>query len=87
MLQQAAAKEPGTTGADLVTGPTGVSTDRAATWSGRALRVVAYDFGVKQTTLRCLSEFATVTVVPADTPADDAIALEPDGIFLSNGPG
>jgi len=42
---------------------------------------------VKTTTLRCLEEFSTVTVVPADTTAADALALEPDGVFLSNGPG
>ena len=87
VLEQAAAKEPGTTGADLVTGPTGVSTAEPYVVGSGALRVVAYDFGIKQTTLRCLSDFATVTVVPADTSAADAIALEPDGISLSNGPG
>ncbi len=87
VLEEAARKEPGTTGADLVTGSTGVSTAKPYVVGSGSLRVVAYDFGVKSTTLRCLSEFATVTVVPADTPADDAIALEPDGIFLSNGPG
>jgi carbamoyl-phosphate synthase small subunit len=48
---------------------------------------VAYDFGVKTTSLRCLAEFATVTVVPSHTPASDALAMDPDGIFLSNGPG
>jgi carbamoyl-phosphate synthase small subunit len=86
-LFEAAEKEPGTTGADLVTGSTGVSTPEPYVIGSGALRVVAYDFGIKHTTLRCLSEFATVTVVPADTSAGDAIALEPDGIFLSNGPG
>jgi carbamoyl-phosphate synthase small subunit len=49
--------------------------------------VVAYDFGVKATMLRHLGELATVTVVPADTPAADVMELEPDGVFLSNGPG
>jgi carbamoyl-phosphate synthase small subunit len=87
VLEEAASKEPGTTDMDLVTGATGVSTERPYVVGAGALRVVAYDFGVKSTTLRCLSDLATVTVVPADTPADDAIALEPDGIFLSNGPG
>ena len=72
---------------DLVTGTDGVSTPEPYVVGSGSLRVVAYDFGVKSTTLRCLSEFATVTVVPADTPASDAMALEPDGIFLSNGPG
>jgi carbamoyl-phosphate synthase small subunit len=49
--------------------------------------VVAYDFGVKETMLRCLGELATVTVVPATEPAADVLAREPDGVFLSNGPG
>jgi carbamoyl-phosphate synthase small subunit len=50
--------------------------------------VVAYDFGIKQNILRMLTgERCRVTVVPATTPAEDALALKPDGIFLSNGPG
>src|SRR5687767_13132967 len=50
--------------------------------------VVAYDFGVKTNSLREFSKFGCrVTVVPADTPAEDVMALKPDGIFLSNGPG
>ncbi len=50
--------------------------------------VVAYDFGVKRNILRMLSDRGCrVTVVPATTTADEAIALHPDGIFLSNGPG
>ena len=50
--------------------------------------VVAYDFGVKRNILRMLvSRRCRVTVVPAQTPADEALALQPDGIFLSNGPG
>lgn len=54
----------------------------------RRLRLVAYDFGVKRNILRLLVEQGfDVTVVPATTPAADALALEPDGIFLSNGPG
>ncbi len=50
-------------------------------------RVVAYDFGIKEAMLRQLGELATVTVVPAATPADAVLALDPDGVFLSNGPG
>ncbi len=51
-------------------------------------RLVAYDFGVKRSILRLLVEQGfEVTVVPATTPASEALALEPDGIFLSNGPG
>jgi carbamoyl-phosphate synthase small subunit len=50
--------------------------------------VVAYDFGVKRTILRMLaSRGCRLTVVPAQTPASEVLALQPDGIFLSNGPG
>jgi carbamoyl-phosphate synthase small subunit len=50
--------------------------------------VVAYDFGVKFNILRMLaSRGCRVTVVPAKTPAADVLALKPDGVFLSNGPG
>jgi len=50
--------------------------------------VVAYDFGVKKNILRMLAERGCkVTVVPAQTPAADVLALKPDGVFLSNGPG
>jgi carbamoyl-phosphate synthase small subunit len=52
------------------------------------LRVVAYDFGIKQNILRKLVEVGcAVRVVPAATPAADVLALAPDGVFLSNGPG
>ncbi|MEI2455143.1 glutamine-hydrolyzing carbamoyl-phosphate synthase small subunit [Lysobacter firmicutimachus] len=50
--------------------------------------VVAYDFGVKLNILRMLAERGCrVTVVPAQTPAAEVLALNPDGVFLSNGPG
>jgi carbamoyl-phosphate synthase small subunit len=50
--------------------------------------VVAYDFGIKHNILRMLANCGSrLTVVPAQTPAKDALALKPDGIFLSNGPG
>jgi len=50
--------------------------------------VVAYDFGVKHNILRMLAERGCkITVVPAKTSAKDALALKPDGVFLSNGPG
>ena len=50
--------------------------------------VVAYDFGVKKNILRMLaSRGCRITVVPARTPADAVLALRPDGVFLSNGPG
>jgi carbamoyl-phosphate synthase small subunit len=52
------------------------------------LSIVAYDFGIKENILRHLSSFgANVTVVPADTTADEVLAMKPDGVFLSNGPG
>jgi len=50
--------------------------------------VVAYDYGIKHNILRMLVERGCrVTVVPAQTPASDVLALQPDGVFLSNGPG
>jgi carbamoyl-phosphate synthase small subunit len=50
--------------------------------------VVAYDFGIKRNILRLLSDLdCRMTVVPATTSAEDVMALDPDGIFLSNGPG
>jgi carbamoyl-phosphate synthase small subunit len=51
-------------------------------------KVVAYDFGVKRNILRMLAERGcAVTVVPAKTSADEVMAMKPDGVFLSNGPG
>ena len=62
---------------------TGYGRQDAPTW-----HVVAYDFGVKRNILRMLaSRGCRVTVVPAQTSAADVLALKPDGIFLSNGPG
>jgi len=53
-----------------------------------AFHVVAYDFGIKENILRHLSSYgANVTVVPADTTCNEVMALKPDGVFLSNGPG
>ena len=55
---------------------------------GSRLHVVAYDFGIKRNILRLLADYGCrMTVVPAQTSAADALALAPDGIFLSNGPG
>jgi carbamoyl-phosphate synthase small subunit len=54
----------------------------------RPFKVVAYDFGVKRNILRLLVDRGCdVTVVPAQTPADAVLAMNPDGVFLSNGPG
>lgn len=51
-------------------------------------RVVAYDYGVKHNILRILAERGCeLTVVPAQTPASEVLAMQPDGVFLSNGPG
>jgi carbamoyl-phosphate synthase small subunit len=56
--------------------------------AGLKYKVVAYDFGIKYNILRCLVDAGCdVTVVPANFPADEALAMHPDGIFLSNGPG
>ena len=54
----------------------------------RRFRVVAYDYGIKQNILRLLVDHhCEVTVVPANTSAEDVLAVKPDGVFLSNGPG
>ena len=60
----------------------------AANRTGKPHHVVAYDFGVKHNILRMLSERgAKVTVVPARTPAPQVMAMSPNGVFFSNGPG
>ena len=84
VLRAAAASERGTTGCDLVTG---VSITAPYERGAGPLRIVAYDFGVKETMLRSLGELGRVTVVPAAHPASDTLALDPHGVFLSNGPG
>ncbi|MGX5731241.1 glutamine-hydrolyzing carbamoyl-phosphate synthase small subunit [Pseudoxanthomonas beigongshangi] len=96
---EAARKFPGLKGMDLAKV---VSTTERYQWNEGQLdldrgefvraepkfKVVAYDFGVKLNILRMLAERGCeVTVVPAQTPAAEALALNPDGIFLSNGPG
>ena len=64
------------------------ATPRANTADTAEFNVVAYDFGVKTNILRMLVDRGSrVTVVPATTPACDVLALNPDGVFLSNGPG
>ncbi len=71
----AAAKMPSTTGTSIPGEPP-------------RYRVVAYDFGIKQNILRLLIDHGCdVTVVPAKTSAEDVLALKPQGVFLSNGPG
>jgi len=83
-LVVAATAEPGTDGVDLVAE---VTTAHPYTFGAGPKRVVAYDYGIKTTILLHLASIATVDVVPASTPASDVLALQPDGIFLSNGPG
>ncbi|UTM03761.1 glutamine-hydrolyzing carbamoyl-phosphate synthase small subunit [Alcaligenes sp. NLF5-7] len=90
---------PGLKGQDLAKV---VTTDKSYNWTegswelgqgfskpeGDRFHVVAYDFGVKANILRLLADRGCkVTVVPAQTPLADVLAYEPDGVFLSNGPG
>jgi carbamoyl-phosphate synthase small subunit len=64
------------------------ASERIAEPAEPLLHVVAFDFGIKRNILRKLVQSGThVTVVPALTPAEDVLALKPDGVFLSNGPG
>ena len=83
-LLAAARAEPGTSGVDLVAE---VTTGEPYTVGSGPRQVVAYDLGIKSTILSCLGELATVTVVPAYTPASEVLARRPDGVFFSNGPG
>ncbi len=96
---EAARKFPGLKGMDLAKE---VTTAERYAWTDGQLdldqdafvsaaprfKVVAYDFGVKHNILRMLAERGCeLTVVPAQTPAAEVMALKPDGVFLSNGPG
>lgn len=83
-LRAAATAEQGTDGVDLVAQ---VSTPEPYRVGSGYKRVVALDFGIKSTILDHLTGFATVDVVPATTPAVDIMGRQPDGVFLSNGPG
>jgi len=87
-LRAAAAAELGTDGIDLVAQVTTPEAyEVSALDAANTRRIVAYDFGIKTTILRHLSGLGTVHVVPASTSAADVLALAPDGVFLSNGPG
>ena len=83
-LLKVAKSEKGTAGKNLVAQ---VTTTKSYVHGSGKFTVVAYDFGIKTTMLNCLAEFATVHVVPATTTAQEVMALSPNGIFLSNGPG
>ncbi len=95
-----ARKFPGLAGMDLakiVSAKDAYQWNLGAAWPGPqpvrpkrngAFDVVAYDFGIKRNILRLLVDNnCRVTVVPAETPAEKVLALRPDGVFLSNGPG
>jgi carbamoyl-phosphate synthase small subunit len=97
---EAARRFPGLKGMDLAKV---VTTRRSFQWNegtnwaleqgprrrpGQRLHVVAYDFGIKRNILRLLADHGCrMTVVPAQSPAAEVLALVPDGVFLSNGPG
>ncbi|MEP7213769.1 MAG: glutamine-hydrolyzing carbamoyl-phosphate synthase small subunit [Acidobacteriota bacterium] len=73
---------------ELATAVTAAESFDYAAEGAEKFHVVAFDFGVKTNSLREFSKFGCrITVVPAETSADEVIALKPDGIFLSNGPG
>jgi carbamoyl-phosphate synthase small subunit len=97
---KAARKFPGLKGMDLakvVTSKRSFQWNEGSIWpessrppirSHQRLHVVAYDFGIKRNILRLLSDFGCrMTVVPGQTSAEEVLALAPDGVFLSNGPG
>lgn len=83
-LTLAAKNEPGTSGLNLAAT---VSTPKPYTYGDGKFKVVAFDFGIKTTILRCLGEIATVEVVPWNESPEAVLARKPDGVFLSNGPG
>ncbi|MFM7507928.1 MAG: glutamine-hydrolyzing carbamoyl-phosphate synthase small subunit [Actinomycetota bacterium] len=86
-LLAAAQAAEGTDGRDLVAS---VSTDQTVVHAGPAgadRRIVALDLGIKATIVRHLNALGEVHVIPAATPAAEILALRPDGVFLSNGPG
>jgi carbamoyl-phosphate synthase small subunit len=83
-LRMAAKLEAGTDGINLVAQ---VTTSQEYQFGTGRFNVVAFDFGIKQTILRCLGEVATVRVVPATTTAEQVLEMSPHGVFLSNGPG
>ena len=85
-LTAVAADAVSTDGLDMVAGVTCEQAYTVAS-TGGGRRIVAYDLGIKGTIVRHLSALGEVTVVPASTTAADVLAMAPDGVFLSNGPG
>jgi carbamoyl-phosphate synthase small subunit len=96
-LRQRACAAPDMNGLDLVGYVTPKQpyrwTEGRGAWATSAARppehhVVVFDFGIKRNILRCLADSGCrLTVVPARATADDVLAMRPDGVFLSNGPG
>ena len=100
-LIKSAQSAPSMTGQNLVSRVTAAQTyqwthgidpvspsDKLAPAAEQRFHVVAYDYGIKRNILRHLVQIGSrVTVVPADTTAENALALKPTGVFLSNGPG
>ena len=85
-LKLAASEEPGTDNIDLVKTVTCREMYKVPSTGGKR-KIVAYDFGIKATILRHLSNLGEITVVPADTSSEVVLDMKPDGVFLSNGPG
>ncbi|MEZ5226483.1 MAG: glutamine-hydrolyzing carbamoyl-phosphate synthase small subunit [Acidimicrobiales bacterium] len=85
-LLAAAKAEPGTDGVDLVAQVTTNQPYEVPSTGGNR-SIVAFDFGIKSNIVRHLAELGDVTVVPASTSAAEVLAMAPDGVFLSNGPG
>ena len=82
------AHKPGRRGETGKRGETDERGERDKNKNAARHRVVAYDFGIKQNILRLLVDsHCDVTIVPAQTSPEDVLALNPDGVFLSNGPG
>ena len=96
VAQEMAASFPGLSGMDLAKVVTRQTIERwhggRGEWANETtplqLHVVAYDFGIKHAILRILHDLGChLTIVPAQTPAEEVLAMNPDGVFLSNGPG
>ena len=87
-LRERVLTHPRMEGLDLAGGVSTAERYAVAADGDEKFRVLAYDFGIKRNIINKLTEEGCeVTVVPATTSSDEALALNPDGIFLSNGPG